>query len=107
MALLTVVVPLLAGACIHGQGHADMLMATRNEAAQTVTVRWKSADMFGPNGLAIVDAGAKSVDGIEAGTYTLSVDGGPAPTRLTVARSTGEPKSSVLVVNDDLSLTLQ
>ncbi len=107
MALLTVVVPLLAGACIHGQAHADMLMATRNEAAQTVTVRWKSADLFGPNGLAIVDAGARSVDGIEAGTYTLSVDGGPASTRLTVARSTGDPDTSTLVINPDLTLTLQ
>jgi hypothetical protein len=107
MALLTVVVALLAVACIRGQASADMLMTTRNEAAQTVTVRWKSADLFGPNNLAIVDAGAETVNGVDAGTYTLSVDGGTATTSFTVARSTGEPKTSLLVVNPDLSLTLQ
>lgn len=106
-ALLVVVIALLAVGCHNGQAHADMLMTTRNEATQTVTVRWKSADLFGPNNLAIVDAGAETLNGIDAGTYTLSVDGGTATTSLTVARSTGEPKTTLLVVNDDLSLTLQ
>lgn len=106
-ALFVVVIALLAVGCHNGQAHADMLMTTRNEAAQTVTVRWKSADLFGANNLAIVDAGAETVNGIDAGTYTLSVDGGTSTARLTVARSTGEPKPSLLVINDDLSLTLQ
>ncbi len=107
VALLTVVIALLPVACAIGQAHADTLMTIRNDAAQPVTVRWRSADLFGRNSLDIVDAGAERLEGIEAGTYTLSVDGGAETARLTVARSTGDPKTSLLVVNPDLSLTLQ
>jgi hypothetical protein len=107
MALLAIVIALLAVGCHHGQGHADTLLTIRNDAPQTVTVRWRSADLFGPSNLAIVDGGAETVNGVDAGTYTLSVDGGTSTARLTVDRSTGEPKPSLLVINDDLSLTLQ
>jgi hypothetical protein len=106
-ALMVIVLAFVAVACRLGQAHADILMNIRNDSAQTVTVRWRSSDLFGPSSLDIIDAGAARLNGIEAGTYTLSVDGATSTERLTVARSTGDPKTSLLVVNDDLSLTLQ
>ena len=98
----------LLSACIEGPvAHADLFLTIRNDASRPVTVRWQSADLFGPSDLALVDGGAETVNGVDAGTYTLSVDGETATARLTVARSTGDPKTSLLVVNDDLSLNLQ
>jgi hypothetical protein len=98
---------LLSACMFHGPvGHADLLLTIRNDTTQPVTVRWKSTGLFGSANLAFVDAGAKTTNGLDAGTYTLSVDGGTATARLTVARSTRDPEASLLVVNRDLSLTL-
>lgn len=96
---------LLAAACTHGQAHADLLLNIRSETPQTVTVRWTSTGLFGSKGLAFVGT-SDSVNGLSAGTYTLSVDGGPSTMNLIVAPSTGNPTSTV-VVGKDLSLTMQ
>ena len=107
MLLVTCAIALLVVGCRHGQPGVDTLLTIRNDSPQVVTVRWRSAGLFGPSSLDLIDAGGERINGIEAGSYTFSVDGGNSTVRMTVKRSTGERDNAVLVVNEDLSLTVQ
>ena len=103
--LLLVCIIVSVVACRRGGAHADLLLNIRNDSAQSATVRWTSTGLFGEKGEAILEPGAETVDGLLAGTYTMSVDGGPSSMKVVVAPSTGNPTSTV-VIGKDLSLTM-
>jgi hypothetical protein len=105
--LVTSAFALFLVGCRHGGAHADTLLTIRNDSAQVVTVRWRSAGLLGPSSLDVVDAGGERIHGIDAGIYTVSVDGPDRTMRMTIASSSGDPDTALLVVNWDLSLTLR
>jgi len=71
-----------------------------------VTVRWASTGPFGENGLAFVESKVDSLNGLSAGTYTLSVDGAPSKMSLVVVPSADNPTSTV-IVDQRLGLTVE
>jgi hypothetical protein len=103
--LVTCAIALLVVGCRRG-ARADTLLTIRNDSAEVVTVRWRSAGFLAASNLDFIDPGGEGVNGLEAGTYTFSVDGGDTAMRMTIASSTGDPDTALLVVNEDLSLTL-
>jgi hypothetical protein len=103
--LLFTCIALSVAACRLGGAHADLLLNIKNDSAQSTTVRWASTGLFGANGVAFLEPGAETVDGLVADTYTFSVDGGPSTLKLVVVPATGDPTSTV-VVGKDLSLSM-
>jgi hypothetical protein len=102
---LVICIVLSVAACRHGGAHADLLLNIKNDSAQSTTIRWASTGLFGDNGVAVLEPGAETVQGLVAGTYTMSVDGGPSTFKLVVVPATGNPTSTV-VVGKDLSLSM-